>query len=76
MIRAFQVSVTNWPEAASVVLADAPAKAKNLCWAAANEAGYALPFSRFKVRRASEFDTLTQLKPRHCYALDFVKSLL
>lgn len=73
--RAFKVEVRDWPEATSIVLTVSADRAKFLAWSAAKEAGYGLPFGRFRVRREPLYDNYKQLYAGRCYALDYVENL-
>ena len=56
-VRAYEVKVTDWPEATSIHAAASPSKAKYQSWRSAQEAGYEfVTFGRLRVRRAPEFD--------------------
>jgi predicted RNA-binding Zn-ribbon protein involved in translation (DUF1610 family) len=56
VLRSFRVVVNNWPEATSIVKTTSATKARYAAWRSAKEAGYALPFSDLRVRRAPEYD--------------------
>lgn len=73
--KAFQVDVSDWPDASSIVRTVSRARAKYLAWKSAQDAGYDLPFGRFRVKRAPVYDTSSALVPGKCYALDFAQNL-
>lgn len=73
-VRAFLVSVKDWPQGNSVVMTTSPAKAKYQTGAGANEAGYKITFGMLRVRRMPEWDN-GGLLPGRCYAEDYVKAL-
>lgn len=75
-VRAFRVDVTDWPEATSIVRTVTPARAKFLAWDSARDAGYKLPFGRFRVKRAPIFDEWhASLKAGRLYAIGYVESM-
>jgi hypothetical protein len=71
LVRAFRVDVADWPEAAGIVRTTSPSKAKFAMWRGAQDAGYDLPFSRFKARRAPEYDGKTSLIAGRNYDLEY-----
>lgn len=71
IVRAFRVDVADWPEAAGVVRTTSPSKAKFAMWRGAKDAGYDLPFSRFKARRVPEYDGKTSLIVGRNYGLEY-----
>ncbi len=71
IVRAFRVDVADWPEAAGIVRTTSPAKAKFAAWRGAQDAGYDLPFARFKARRAPEFDGKTSLVAGRNYDIEY-----
>lgn len=74
-VRAFRVDVTNWPEGSSIVRTLKPSRAKFITWQSAKEAGFDLPFGRFRVRRAPEFDGTCSLHVGRCYGVDYAENL-
>ncbi len=75
LVRAFRVEVTDWPEATCIVRTVKASRAKFLSWAAAKEAGYNLPFGRFRVRRAPDHDGTVSLLTGRCYTLEHAETL-
>jgi len=71
LVRAFRVDVADWPEATGIVRTTSPAKAKFAAWRGAKDAGYDLPFARFKARRAPEYDGNTALIAGRNYDLEY-----
>lgn len=61
-MKAFEVSITTWNNMRIIVSADTPGKAKSAQFLAAFEAGYQIPFTNFRARRAPEFDNLANQK--------------
>lgn len=76
-IVAFRVDVTDMPEASCVVRTTKPSRAKFLAWDSMREVGYNLPFSRFKVRRARQFDGyVASLQTGRLYSMDYANNML
>lgn len=73
IVRAFRIDVDGWPDATSIVLTTSAARARYDGWSASRDAGYGLGFSRFKVRRAPEFDR-KRLVTRRCYGIAYARA--
>ncbi len=76
-VVAFRVDVADMPEASCVVRTTKPSRAKFLAWNSAKDAGYNLPFSRFKVKRAKQFDGfVASLQTGRLYTMDYAENML
>lgn len=75
LVRAFRVDVSDWPEASVIVRTVKSSRAKFLCWSSAKEAGYNVPFGRFRVRRAPCYDDTVSLLTGRCYTLEHAETL-
>jgi hypothetical protein len=76
-VRAFAVECLAWePPSVAVIRTTSAARAKFRVWNGCRDVGYRVGFGDFRVKRAKQFDGLTQLMEGRCYGLDYAESLL
>jgi hypothetical protein len=72
----WRVTCTAWtPPVVCIVRVPTRAKAKFKAWDSANDVGYRMKFSDFRVTRAKEYDD-AKLIPGRCYGEDFAQSVI
>lgn len=58
IVQAYEITITSWSGLRKIVAANSSSHARSGDWREANDAGYKIPYTDFRAKRAKKFDTL------------------